>query len=403
MKLNKKVWLPALVLVGALGLGAGFVLAKRPPKQLAKPPSKVPLVRVLVLNPQKVQAKVEAYAATEAAKELTLSPRVAGRVSAVAPGMVPGGYVAEGALLFELDPQDLKLKLDQAKAVLAKAEYDLDTAKAQQKSAQEGIAAYNRVARGKQSKASPLALFAPQIKNAQAGLASAQASVAQAELDLSRTKVLAPFSGYVRSTTLAEGQNLSTASQVATIFAATPIRLKVSLTLSDLGWLQSKAEDGQGSPVLLSKAIGPQTHHWKGVVARRLPEIDAMGRLAQVMVEVEEPHSDLGFVLPMGLVVKVEIEGKELEEVYELPLYALKAEDQAWFVNPQGQLETRSLAVIRREGNLALVREGIIPGDRLVLTPLEAPVDGMELEVFLEPSPAEGPARKGQPQTLPSS
>ena len=67
------------------------------------------------------------------------------------------------------------------------------------------------------------------------------------------------------------------------------------------------------------------------------------------------------------------------------------------------QLESRSLAVIRREGNLALVREGIIPGDRLVLTPLEAPVDGMELEVFLEPSPAEGPARKGQPQTLPSS
>lgn len=403
MKFNKKAWLPALVLVGALGLGAGFVLTKRPPKQLPKPPSKVPLVRVLALSPKRVQAKVEAYATTEADKELILSPRVAGRVSAVADSMVPGGYVEEGALLFELDPQDLKLKLDQAKAALAKAEYDLDTAKAQQKSAQEGIEAYNRVAPGKKSKASPLALYGPQIKNAQAALASAQAGVAQAELDLSRTKVLAPFRGYVRSTNLAEGQNLNTASQVATIFAASPIRLKVSLTLGDLGWVRSQAEDGLGSTVVLSKAIGPQTHHWKGVVARRLPEIDPLGRLAQVMVEVQEPRSDLGFVLPLGLVVKVEIEGKEMEEVYELPLYALKAQDQAWFVGPKGQLEIRSLSVLRREGNLALVKEGIGPGDRLILTPLEAPVEGMELEVFLEPSPAESPDRREEPQTLPRS
>ncbi|MDT8447325.1 MAG: efflux RND transporter periplasmic adaptor subunit [bacterium] len=401
MILLTKRWLPWLILLAGVGLSAAMMLGKEPAKRKESPPKKIKLVRVLQMQPVKHQVQVVALGSTIPSQELSLAARVGGQVDWISPSMVEGGYVEAGELLFKLDPADLLLTLDQAKATLAKAEFDLDNVEAQKKSALAGLKSFQEVQSqtgGNRLDISPLALYGPQLKNARASMASAQASLKQAELNLERTEIRAPFAGYFRSVTLALGQSVTANQQVAKLFAERPIRVKLALPLNELPWVDLGTQGQTGSAVVLTKQIGPDQHRWIGVVTHQVQEIDSMGRLAQLMIEVDQPLSDQGFPLPLGLQVKATLQGEVLEQVYKVPLYALHQENQAWMVGPGGGLEIRPLKILRQVENMALVREGLFPGDQLILSPIETPTEGMPLKVY-QPETDKGPEPGPQLET----
>lgn len=403
MKGVNKKWLPWLILIGGLAASGTLMLGKKEAKRKPAASQKFKLVRVIEAQPGPYAIQVTAPGTTIPAQEVNLAARVSGQVAWISASMVEGGLVEAGELLFKLDPADHLLALDQAKAALAKAEFDLDNVQAQKVSALQSLESLKQVeAQTGEAplEVSSLALYGPQLKNAQASLASAQASVKQAQLHLERTEVRAPFSGYFRAVSLAVGQVITANQQVGKLFAERPIRIKLAVPLSDLPWIDLGTQGQPGSPARLEKQVGPDLHTWEGEVIHQIQEIDALGRMAQLMIEVDQPLSDKGFPLPLGLQVQVGLQGETLEQVYKVPLYALRSGNKVWLVGEGNKLDIRQVRVLRKEEGVALVESGLSPGELLIVSPLEAPVPGMPLKVY---RPADGKDKGAANPTQPGA
>ena len=387
MKLKKTVKLPLIIFAIGLAITMVLTMTKGKAERKVDKEEQATLVRVMKIQPSTKPMVIRAYASTKAAKELNLSSQVSGRVIHISKIMTEGGRAKRGEVLFKIDPADYQLNVLKAQAGLAQAEYNLDNALAQQKSARQGLESYKRVqsADGKKVKVSALALYGPQIKNAKAAFASAEATLKQAQLNLGRTHVRAPFDGYFRAVTIAEGQNISMNQAVASYFAQSPVQLMVTLPLSELPWVKAQEEGQIGAKARLSKKIGQQVHNWQGVVTHRLLEIDSLGHMAQVVVEVDETLSDKGFPLPIGMQVEVEIQGEEVSEAISIPIYAIRSNNQAWVVSKENRLEVITLQILRKDQGQALVGNGLAKGDLLVTSPIETAMPGMSVKVYQPP------------------
>jgi multidrug efflux pump subunit AcrA (membrane-fusion protein) len=132
-------------------------------------------------------------------------------------------------------------------------------------------------------------------------------------------------------------------------------------------------------------------HTWTGRVVRTESEVDQKTRMLIAVAEVENPyHRRDGEQQPpllAGLFVDAEIVGHTLSDVYEIPRDALRGRDQLLLVDEELRLRFRTVDVVRAERGRVVIQGGVEPGERLCLSPLETPVDGMRVRML--PDPAE--------------
>ncbi|MFA6408748.1 MAG: HlyD family secretion protein [Gammaproteobacteria bacterium] len=134
------------------------------------------------------------------ANVVQVSARVSGRVTKIS--VQNNQYVTKGQLLFELDQSPFKVSLLKAQAQLQKEEATLENYKLISWRTNE----LTKVkAAAKQDNDTALSNF----KSAEASVALAKANLAQAELDLGYTQVLAPDSGWISNVTLREGDMIN--------------------------------------------------------------------------------------------------------------------------------------------------------------------------------------------------
>ena len=86
--------------------------------------------------------------------------------------------------------------------------------------------------------------------------------------------------------------------------------------------------------------------------------------------------------LAVGLFVNVEISGREIRDAYIIPRHALRAGDQVYVVNELGQLEIRSVAVTYSSAEEAVIGSGLEVGDRVIVSSIRNPIEGMSLEAL---------------------
>jgi multidrug efflux pump subunit AcrA (membrane-fusion protein) len=85
-----------------------------------------------------------------------------------------------------------------------------------------------------------------------------------------------------------------------------------------------------------------------------------------------------------------EIRGRTIPGVFSIPRNALRGSDEIWLINSENRLETRPVGVVWSGRDRVLVRDTIATGDRLVVSALAAPVEGM----LLKDQVAEYPMKK---------
>jgi len=124
----------------------------------------------------------------------------------------------------------------------------------------------------------------------------------------------------------------------------------------------------------------------------------------QILVDPYGLHSDSGDkpILNTGLFVEAEIEGRLLKDVYVLPRLAIHNNNTVWVLNTKNRLSIRRVNLIHRGEDKAYVEratkqgtsmsEGISSGDRVIVSPLDAVVKGMQLRTE---SPIMAPASGG--------
>ncbi len=379
----KRALLPFLVIVIALVLTFVLVKSRKTPKP-HEAPHLGPLVEVGILTKVNRQILVSGTGSAQSRYEVSITPQIKGRVSELSPQMVAGGTFQKGEMLFAIEDVDYQLAIAHAQATLAQAELELlrnenlaDLARKEWHSLNDESAL----------EPNPLVVYEPQLKSARALRDAAQANVKQAELNLQRTRVFAPFDCYVRSEQLEIGQFLNAGAPVATVAGIEQIEIVVPLPLEEIVWLQvpRKGTKQRGSLAKVELQSGGRTFHWQGEITRSLGEIDPRNRMARVVVTVNDPFTEdtekanlLNDLLP-GMFVNVQILGEELSDIISVPRGAMHDNDTIWVIDDENRLHIREVDILRRERDEVLIRSGLEANEKIVLTNLSGAAEGMLL------------------------
>ena len=341
------------------------------------------LVEVRTAERGRFSPVIEVMGQVVPAREVTLQPRVSGRVIELAEAFEPGGQVAEDTALLRIDPADYQAALRQRRSELAQARADLELEQGRQAVAEQDFELLGEeLDEGNRH----LVLRQPQLKQARARVDFAEAALRRAELDLQRTRISAPFDAQILSRDVATGSQVSTGDSLARLVATDRYWVSASVPLSQLRWLRFAERDGEeGAPVTLrhEAAWGPSQSR-QGRLQRLVGELDANARLARVLVSVEDPlalRAEAGTPsLILGAFVRTAIEGRALDDVVRLDRSLLRREDTVW-VMEDGALDIRDVTVLLRDDDYVYLSEGLDQGDQVVATDLATVVDGAALRL----------------------
>lgn len=374
---------PLLVLAGAAG--GSVLLMDNAPQAGRRPPPERQARLVEVVPAQQVSAPVEitAWGEVRPAQELVLRPQVSGRVETLAEELVPGGRLAAGAAVLRLEQLDYELQLQQAKSALTQAQAKLALEMGQQAVAEREYQLLDRPASAEEKR---LMLRQPQLETAQAEVSAARAALAEARAALERTTVQAPFDALVLDRQVAPGSLVSASTDLATLVATDRWWVELAVPVSALSWIDVPRAPGErGSTVRLynEAAWGPEQHR-EGRVTRLYGALEDQGRMARLLVEVDDPLSvtaegaDAPRLL-LGSFLRAEIVGRQADEVVAIDPAWLHAGDTVWVMNQDDALAIRPVQITYRGKDRVLIGAGLEPGDRIVTTPINAVSEGMPL------------------------
>ncbi len=376
----KKIVLP--VIVAGLGFILLFVLIATGPSLDSKaPPPVVPLVQSLEIALGPIQMTAMTYGTVAPRSETNLVAEVSGRVIKVSPSLVSGGFFEEGDVLFEVDPVDYQIALDQANANLNRARGELAFAEKD----------YKRQLDWKQRQSVSQAIEDDALKRLQIAQAVHQDAIsktAAAQRDLERTTVVAPYQGRVRSENVDLGQYVSRGAALASLYATDFAEVRLPLQDEELAYLDvslaNRTSESEGrAQVNLTANFAGQPQRWRGEIVRSEGEIDAVSRMIHLVARVTAPYEPQVGKAPLavGLFVEAEILGRTLENVVMLPRTAIRGEDQVFLIDQDQRLELRQVSIVRRLGDQVIVGKGLVDGDRICLTAMDDAMPGMRVRI----------------------
>lgn len=396
-----KLFIPVVIIVVA----AAFFVYQMKTKPLAK--RKTP-------EPQKKQVQVHVAKRTEVrvvldniqgpvmpAQTVTLSPQVSGLIVDLSPQVIPGGIVSEGQWLLRIDDSDYRLALQQRESDVARAVLNLELEQGNQAIARQE---YEMLGEDIPAQDRALILREPHLAEAQAALQAARAARSRAELDVSRCEVKSPFNAVIREKKMDLGTRVSPGTNLVSLAGTDEYWVEASVMVSDLKWIKAPSgQDGVGSRV---KVLDPDT--WgpglfrEGRVIRLLSDIEPEGLMARVLISLEDPlalkpENQGKPVVLLGSKVDVEIQGEILESVIPLQREWLREGTSVWVLTEEETLTIQEVTMSFQGKEQVCVVEGLSDGDRVVLTDIAAPVEGMSLRLAGQDAPGPKPlSQQGQ-------
>jgi RND family efflux transporter MFP subunit len=381
--------LPLAVLAGGI-IGAVRLYETGPKARRKIPRKNAALVQVQEITRNDTHANIKVMGTVVAAREIVLQPRVSGEVVKISPKWEPGGQLEAGEFILQIDPEDYELAVEQARSAVAQARYELKLEQGHQDIARREWELLD-VKKDASELDRELALRKPHLKHAQAKLDAAQANLKQAQLDLDRTMVKAPFNCLVTAENIDLGAQVSPQTQLGTIVGTDEYWVRASVPVDQLQWIRFPESEGTpGSPAVVQQHLdtGSQSKR-RGHVVRLMGDLEQQGRMAQVLISVptplkmDEAEAD-GVPLLIGSYVNVNIRGKKIENVIPLPRTALREGNEVWIMSEDNKLDIRKVRFVWRNRDTVFVRNNIHAGERLVISDLAAPIEGMGLALSSE-------------------
>ena len=350
---------------------------KRPPVKLS------PTVLIQTVKPSGYQIIVTAMGTVIPAREVVLKSRVSGEIVEIHPEFTEGGFLKKDTRILQIDPQDYELALARKRSTVTDAEYALKLELGHQVVAKREWELLNQ-GKAALDMEKELALRQPHLDKVRADLSAAEAELKAAMLDLERTHITLPFNAMVRSKSVDRGSQVTPQEPLAELVGTDAYRVQASLPVDRLEWIDVPVQTGDhGSK---ARIIYGRGNECSGKVIRLLGDLAAEGRMARILVEVADP---LGLnasnrnrtPLLIGEYVRVKIIGRKLDNVFQIPRTALKDNSNIWIVGENQTLEIRKVRPVWRDADVVLLQDGLKPGERLIVSDLPAPVEGMTVRV----------------------
>ena len=379
----------AAIIIGAVAL-AVFLVSLAPEPERREPPSRIPYVETAAIVAGSGAIPVYGAGTVRPSAEIAIAPQVGGRVVWVDPGFRSGERVAAGQTLFRIEQTDYRARVREAEAALADSKVALLQAQEEAAIAQ---AEYQRYS-GRQDRAgpaSPLTLREPQLEAARAALQREEARLARANLALSRTRIEAPFDGFVREESVALGQLAVPGEPLGRLFAADAAEVVVPLSDADAALIPGLwTTGGEEVPARVIADYGGIRYTWPGHVDRPEVSLDEGTRTIDVIVRVPDPFAARLLVegdggglghppLLIGKFAEVEIDGRAPESYFRVQRAALQPGNQVWAVGDNGIVRIVPVQVLQRGNDEVFVTGAFERRQAAIISGLQFAADGMSV------------------------
>ncbi|MDA3945355.1 MAG: efflux RND transporter periplasmic adaptor subunit [Helicobacteraceae bacterium] len=274
-----------------------------------------------------------------------LSFNVSGRLRSV--NIKPGQFVKKGALIAKVDDAYFKLKVAEVRASLKQTASELEHAKAR----------YQRVQKlyvNRSSSLSDLDSARTAYDSAQANRRAMQTRLEQAQLELSYTKLIAPLDGSVSEIHVRKGENISAATNIATISSTKNIEVPISVP----GSMIDAIKVGQLTKVRFD-ALKEQSFN------ARITEVSHASSMRTttfpVTVRVIKPSKKIH--PGMAASVTYDIGKEDATKSFVIPVHALMEDETDFYIYTVENIEDE-VGVIKRHN----VSRGPLTGNGIILT-----------------------------------
>lgn len=385
--------LPVVVLAACVAVG--ITLIRTAPKAERRPPERTtPSVEIVRAEQSNYTVVVSSQGTVVPRTESTLIPEVNGQVVATSANFQTGGFFEAGEILLEIDPRNYQNAVVIAKADLAQANAGLDEEKARVAQALRDWEVLKL-----SEEPNDLALRKPQLKSAQAAVAAAEARLEQANIDLERTRIRAPYAGLVLEKQADVGQYVSPGNVLAKVYAIDFVEIRLPLSDNQLDFLDlpesyrgdtTRTADKTFPTVELIAEVGRETHTWHGRIVRTEGSIDTQSRQIFVVAQVDDPYArHHGIPLKVGQFVEAHIQGKVLADVFVLPRAVLRRNGEVLVVGEDNVIGRRQVDVLWSDNNEVVIGDGLADGERVSVTALPYAISGTEVQIRPDEQPSE--------------
>ena len=368
-----------------------------------------PRVQVELAQPGRFAPQLSLFGRIESPASATLSSSVVALVQqAVA---LPGDRVNKGELILQLDPREAALARAQAEALLSQAEAQKSAAIKRHQSDRKALELEQQLTRLAQENVSrlerlrqtnlasqtqldearqnltrqQLSLEARQLavsnyqndlRRLDSDISRARAARDQADLDLARSQVHAPFDGRITALHVAEGERVQPGAPLISLYADQGIEIRAQIPLSHLPEVRAGLNNGglAGELLIENRRLPLRLARLAGEVERGRGGVDGLFVLKDSNITPE-----LGRPLPMVLSLPPR------DGLLALPAAALHGLDRVYRLDNENRLQTVSVQRIgewqQADGQRRLLFQGDFKaGDRIVVTQLPGAIDGLKVQ-----------------------
>ena len=368
----KKKWIKILLPIAALGVGVVGMSAINATAVVEEEKEVVdtrPTVKISPINAEDFKITVSSFGEVMPLESTLVAAQVSGEVVSWHPEFVSGGLVKRGDVLFTIEKDSYEAALLQAEADLSLAEAQLIEELAKADVAKKEAQKLNRTV-------SDLYLRKPQVMSAKAAVKSAKAKLKLAKRDLDNCEVLAPYDALVVKRDIGVGQFVAQGQTVAELNNIEYAEITIPIAGFDSMFLPSNLSE---QPATIANR-GLSFTEREGVIVRDLGVIDQKTRMTQLVVRITDPYSlkTDAPAIKYGSYVEVNFAGKTLNNVFKLP-QELVTNRKVWIVEDE-RLQSKSVSILREEGEYFLIDDGLSDGDKIVMTVPEYPQNGMQVK-----------------------
>jgi RND family efflux transporter MFP subunit len=214
---------------------------------------------------------------------------------------------------------------------------------------------------------------------------AARASAKQAELNLDRTRIDAPFHAKILQRYVNAGSQVSPQTQLAHLVDVDQFWVEATVPLRVLPRLEFQENpDEAGVEVTIRDASGSGVVR-TGSLDQLIGSLDDQTRMARILVRVEDPlqlnSGDHSARLLLGSFVRLEVPVREFSNVVRLNRDHVHPGETVWVMSDEDALEIREVEVAFRDRTHAYIRSGVDEGERVVTSQLATVSEGAALRV----------------------
>ena len=320
-------------------------------------------VGVITLQEQPIPLQQELSGRVKAKLVSQVRPQISGIITKQL--FTEGSFVKEGEILYQIDSASYQASFFQSKASLESAKVDAKNAKTNSQRYEE-LLKFDGTSKQEAEDAKAISL------QAEALVEEKKANLESAKIDLERTNIKAPISGYISISNVTKGALVSTnqTEALATIRDTSSVYVDLNQSNTQLLALrklltQENIQKGNAE-VTLTLSDGSIYEH-KGEL--QLQEIAVDESTGSVTLRAKFPNPK--GILLSGMFLKATIQGAIDTKAFLLPQQAVlrdsKANPIVTLLQEDNSIKKQMITIERAIGNKWLVTKGINNNDKIII------------------------------------